>query len=60
MKTLMLYLIPLLLISCATPGDTGCAYYHVGSTWDEEGNYEVIKVPEKGCEDELGKGWPHE
>lgn len=60
MKTLMPYLIPLLLISCATPGDIECSYYHIGSTWDEEGNHKVIKVPEKDCEDEVGKGWPHE
>ena len=60
MKTLMLYLIPILLLSCATPSDTGCAYYHIGSALDEEGNYDTIEVPEMGCEDELGKGWPIE
>ena len=60
MKTLMLHLIPILLVSCATPSDPGCAYYYIGSALDEEGNYDTIEVPEMGCEDELGKGWPIE
>ena len=55
MKTLMLYIIPILLLSCATPSDPGCAYYYIGSAFDEEGNYAIIEIPEMGCEDELGE-----
>lgn len=56
----MLHLIPILLLSCTTPSDPGCSYYYIGSALDEEGEYDIIEVPEMGCEDELGKGWPIE